>query len=284
MLTISQALKGAGAGFGIITEFVVKTHPEPGSVIQYSYSLSLGKHAELVPVYKQWQDLIADPNLDRRFGTEFYMHELGVLISGTFHGTKEEYEASGIPDKLPKGNTSLVIDDWLAVITHQAESAGLYLSGLSTSFTARSLAFTREDVLSVEAITSLANYLDNTEHGTLIWFLIFDASGGAISDIPTNATAYSHRDKVMFSQAYGVGIPTLNQKTRDFVNGINANIQGDSARTLTTYPGYVDPQLTNAQESYWGPNLQTLEVIKTHWDPNDVFHNPQSVRPVKAAA
>ena len=262
----------------------MKTHPEPGDVVQYSYSINFGKHADMVPVFKQWQDLVMDPELDWRFGTEFTMQELGAIISGTFYGTKEEFDATGIPDRIPKGNTSLVIDDWLAVIAKQAEKAALSLSDIQSAFTARSLAFTREDKLSEDTITSLMNYLDDTDRGTLLWFLIFDATGGAISDVPMNATAYSHRDKVMFCQGYGIGIPFLSQKTKDFVNGVIGNIQGGSANHLTTYPGYVDPLLTNAQQAYWGPNLDTLQAIKSQWDPKDVFHNPQSVRPAEAAS
>ncbi|RYP40375.1 hypothetical protein DL767_001730 [Monosporascus sp. MG133] len=263
------ALKGAGAGFGIITSFVMKTRPEPGSVVQYSYSVTFANHADLSPVFQQWQELVMDPDLDRRFGTEFTMHELGVIISGTFYGTDEEFQATGIPDRIPKGKISVVLDDWMAVITKHAEEAALSLSSISSAFTARSLAFRREDKISPETITNLMNYIDGAERGTLIWFLIFDATGGAISDVPTNATAYSHRDKVMFCQGYGVGIPTLNQQTKDFVGGIVNTIQNGADNTLTTYPGYVDPALTNPQESYWGPNIDTLRAIK-NWD-QDVF-------------
>lgn len=277
------ALKGAGAGFGIITKFVMKTHPEPGSVVQYSFSLTFAKHADLVPVFQQWQNLVSDPNLDRRFGTEFTMHELGVIISGTFYGTEEEFQATGIPDRIPKGKISVVIDDWLAVIAELAEEAALSLSDIRSAFIARSLAFAPEDLLSNDTITNLMNYIDGADRGTLLWFLIFDATGGAISDVPMNATAYSHRDKIMFCQGYGIGIPTLTQNTKDFIGGIVDTIRKGSSRALSTYPGYVDPSLTNAQESYWGPNLDTLRSIKTQWDPNDIFHNPQSVRPVGEA-
>ncbi|KAI8627322.1 Glucooligosaccharide oxidase [Xylariaceae sp. FL1651] len=273
------ALKGAGAGFGIITEFVMKTHPEPGNVVQYSFSLTLGKHADMIPIFKQWQDLISDPNLDRRFGTEFVAHELGVIITATFYGTEDEWNATGIPKRIPTGKVSVVVDDWLAVIAQQAEDAGLYLSDIHTAFTARSLAFRADETLSEDAITKMMDYLDDTDHGTLLWFLIFDATGGAISDIPMNATAYSHRDKIMFCQGYGIGIPTLTQTTKDFMNGIIDTIQNSSSQTLTTYPGYVDPSLANPQQSYWGPNLNTLGTIKSSYDPNDLFHNPQSVRP-----
>ncbi|KAJ6605847.1 hypothetical protein B0H10DRAFT_603340 [Mycena sp. CBHHK59/15] len=39
------AVKGAAASFGIVTEFVFLTHPEPPSAILYSYTLELGSHA-----------------------------------------------------------------------------------------------------------------------------------------------------------------------------------------------------------------------------------------------
>lgn len=257
----------------------MKTHPEPGSVVQYTYSLTFAQHSDLGPVFKQWQALVGDPDLDRRFSTEFIMHELGVLISATFYGTEAEYEESGIPDKIPRGTISIVIDDWLAVLTKDAENAALWLSEVSTPFTARSLAFKEDELLSDKTITDLMNFIDDADRGTLLWFLIFDSTGGAISDIATNATAYSHRDKVMFCQGYGIGIPTLSQDTRDFVSGIITHIQNGTTETLTTYPGYVDPLIVDGQESYWGPNLDKLEGIKTKYDPNDTFHNPQSVRP-----
>ncbi|KAH8674324.1 hypothetical protein BX600DRAFT_509502 [Xylariales sp. PMI_506] len=272
------ALKGAGAGFGVITEFVVKTHPEPGSVVQYSYSLSFGSHAEMADVFQQWQTLISDPTLDRRFGSEIVMHELGIVITGTFYGTQEEYEATGIPDKIPQGGTvSVVVDDWLAVIANLAEEAALYLSDTRSEFTAKSLAFREDELLSADGIQTMMQYLDDTDAGTLIWFLIFDVSGGAISDIPMNATAYAHRDKIMFCQGYGIGIPTLTQTTKDFMSGLISTIEGSVGTNLTSYPGYVDPTLPDGPLAYWGPNLPQLQLIKSKWDPSDLFHNPQSV-------
>lgn len=272
-------MKGAGAGFGVITEFVVKTHPEPGSIVQYSFTATFAKHADMADIFEQWQTLISDPNLDRRFGSEIVMHELGLVITATFYGTQEEFDATGIPDKIPAGKVSVVLDDWLGAVAQQAEDAALYLSDIQSAFTSRSLAFRQDELLTTDQIKSMMTYLDETDRGTLLWFLIFDVSGGAINDIPMNATAYSHRDKIMFCQGYGIGIPTLSQTTKDFMNGLIDNIQSAAGQTLTTYPGYVDPLLANAQESYWGPNLERLGQIKSNWDVNDVFHNPQSVRP-----
>ncbi|KAF3342171.1 hypothetical protein VD0002_g8144 [Verticillium dahliae] len=273
------ALKGAGASFGIITEFVMRTNEEPGDVVEYTFSLTFSRHRDLSPVFEAWQNLISDPDLDRRFGSEFVMHELGAIITGTFFGTEEEFEATGIPDRIPTGKKSVVVNDWLGSVAQQAQDAALWLSDLSTAFTAKSLAFTKDQLLSPESITYLMDYIDDANRGTLIWFLIFDVTGGRINDVPMNATAYRHRDKVMFCQGYGIGIPTLNGRTREFIEGINSLIRSSVPTNLSTYAGYVDASLDSPQDSYWGPNLNTLGQVKKNWDPHDLFSNPQSVRP-----
>lgn len=275
------ALRGAGASFGIITEFVMRTNPEPGDVVEYTYTLAFDRHRNLGPVFKAWQDLVTDPNLDRRFGSEFVLHELGAMISTTFYGTEAEFEATGIPARIPSGKKSIIIDDWLGSVAQKAQESALWLSDISTPFKSKSVAFTPDKLLTSQGIDELMNYIDRANKGTLIWYLIFDVTGGAISDVPLNATAYRHRDTILFGQGYGVGIPKVSQTTRDFFDGIAATIQSNVNGTLGTYAGYVDPTLDNAQESYWGANLPRLEQIKRDWDPNNVFANPQSVQPAQ---
>ncbi|KAK4188629.1 hypothetical protein QBC35DRAFT_495964 [Podospora australis] len=279
------ALQGAASGFGIITEFVLKTHPEPGSVVQYEYSLNFGKQADAAAMYSKWQDLMANPNTDRRFGSIFIMFPLGALISGTFYGTEAEFKASGIPQALPAAGGSqgqLVINDWLGSLVHDAEKEAMYLSNLAMPFISRSLAFRRQDLLGPDKIKSLFQWVDNTQKGTLLWFIIFDAAGGIMEDIPANSTAFAHRDKVMYYQSYGIGIP-LSQKTKDFITGFHRELLAvANPGTWGTYPGYVDNTLVKPQEQYWDSNLDVLEQIKKIRDPKDIFHNPGSVRPAEA--
>jgi len=280
---IHQALRGAGAGFGIITQFVMRTHPAPGNVVQYNFDMTFGSSADLASVYQAWQDLVADPNLDRRFGTEFVVHTLGAVITGSFYGSKSDFDATGIADRLPRSdNSTIIVNDWLGSLAHDAENEALYLADIPTPFYSKSLAFKPQDLLSSQGVKDVFNYLNEVDKGTLLWFIIFDASGGAISDVPMDATAYAHRDKVMFYQSYAVGLVTLPQTTRDFLTGFHNKLL-DSMPSDTTgygaYPGYVDPAITDAQAQYWMSNLPRLETIKTRWDSRDIFHNPQSVRP-----
>lgn len=278
------ALRGAGASFGIITEFVVKTHPEPGQVVEYTYHLSFGAQKDMAPVYKKWQDLVGDPDMDERFSSMFISFALGAIVTGTFYGTHDEYEATGIPDKLPVGGiVDLKILDWLAHLSHQAEVEALYLSDLSTAFDSKSLAFREEDLPSEKSTDELFTYMGSAEAGTLAWFVIWDTQGGAISKIDDNSTAYPHRDKILMYQSYAVGIPILLDATRDFVDGIHARVQEGSPDATSTYAGYVDPDITRAegQHLYWVKKLPELRRVKREWDPDEVFRNPQSVQPAE---
>lgn len=264
----------------------MRTHPEPGNVIQYTFDITIGDDpARLTDVYMQWQDLVADPTLDRRFGTELIMWLGGIIITGTFYGTEDEFGETGIHQRLP-GNGTIAVTDWLGSLAAWAEKEALYLATVSSNFYAKSLGFRQEDVLSKENATDLFEYAQGVDKGTLLWFIIFDATGGAVADVPLNATAYAHRDKYMFYQSYAVDLLSLSNKTWTFLTDFHEELVGklpENTMTRGTYPGYVDLNISGIpQEQYWEGNLPVLEGIKSKWDPNDVFHNPQSVRPAGA--
>ncbi|CAI4217594.1 unnamed protein product [Parascedosporium putredinis] len=255
------ALRGAGASFGVITEFKMRTHPAPGAVVQHTFAFSFGRHSEMASVYEKWQALIADPNLDRRFGSEFV--------------------ASGIPKRIPSGGrASAVVNDWLASLVHEAGNEALYLGDLPTAFYSKALAMTPKQLPGAAPVRDLFNYIDGADKGTLLWFVIFDASGGAVNDVPLEATAYPHRDKVLYYQSYAVGLGSLPKSTRNFLEGIHGRLSSTGANT--TYAGYVDPAIPRdqAEAAYWEGHVPRLRQIKTTWDPKNTFSNPQSVRPL----
>jgi hypothetical protein len=210
----------------------------------------------------------------------FIAEPLGALITGTFYGTQEEFDQTGIKDRIPVGgDVNLAIVDWMGSLAHIAETTALYLSDLSTPFASKSLAFDRNDKLSKDSIDGLFNYMDSTDAQTLLWFLIFNSEGGAMADTPYNATAYPHRDAIMMYQSYAIGIPALLQGTRDFVSGVHQKIQQGAPEANTTYAGYVDVSLsrTDAQWTYWGDKVPKLQEIKQRYDAGNIFLNPQSV-------
>lgn len=283
------ALKGAGASFGVITEFVMKTHPSFGETVQYMYSFTFASMRDQWRTFKAWQDVVSDPKLDRRFGSQIDITPIGCIIQGTFFGTQAEFDAAGIASRLPSTrNSTLQTRDWLGTLAHNAETEALYLSNLAAPFYSKSLGFRQQDLLSEDAIKAMFNYIADTDAGTLLWTIIFDLAGGATNDVPMNATAYAHRDKAMFYQSYAIGLPKVSDTTRRFLTGFHEQVVKSvpsQSSEATVYGGYVDPALgADAQSSYWGPNYPALQQIKAKWDPNNLFHNHQGVRPASKSS
>jgi hypothetical protein len=248
------AVKGAGASFGIVTEFVLRTEPEPGECVQFSYSFTARPYAALASTFKTWQKFVSDPNLTRKFTSEVVITELGMVISGTYFGSKAEYDEFQLDSKFPGTNDAktLVFRDWLGLVGSWAEDVVLQIGGgISAPLDSKSLAFNGCKNIPDKVIDQVFSYLDRANKGTLIWFIIFDLEGGAVNDIPQDATAYAHRDALFYMQTYAIGLPKLKEKTRVFLRGLHTTVRDSvpGGYDFGAYAGYVDPELRDGQKA-----------------------------------
>jgi hypothetical protein len=232
------AVKGAGASFGIVTEFKVRTEPEPSSAIQYSYTFNLGNAASNANLFKEWQSLISEPTLSRKFTSVFTVSHNFAVVSGTYFGSKTEFEAFRLEHRFPNSSTSSAVEftDWKGLVAHWAEEVLLRItSDVPAWFYSKSLSFSPQTLIPASGIDALFQYLTNQDSGTPIWFVIFNLVGGAINDVPTNATAYVHRNSLYWLQSYAATVGTVSQTTINFLDGINNLIAGSNlAPTLAT--------------------------------------------------
>lgn len=275
------AIKGAASGFGIVTEFKVRTEPEPGTAVQYEYVIKIGNKEECAKLFKQWQAFVFDPDLTWKLASILTIFEDSIIITGTFFGTKKEYEDLDLGSQFPGVNgTSIVFQDWLGLVGHWAEDAALKLGGgVPANFYSKSSSWTPKTLMSSETIDELFDYVASADKGTPIWFLLFDFQGGYTSSIASDATSYAHRDVLIWLQSYSINLlGPVTQTQKDFLDRVNQIVTNDKA-PYAAYPGYVDPRMSNGPEAYWGSNLPRLQRIKKEVDPNDVFHNPQSPSP-----
>lgn len=284
---IFWAVKGAGASFGVVTEFKLRTEPEPGEAVHFSYSFTVGSYSSLAAVFKSWQSFVADPELTRKFASEVIITEAGMIISGTYFGSQAEYDAFDMKSKLGGDSVAktTVFKDWLGLLGHWAEEVALRLGGgVPAPLYAKTLTFNGADLIPDKVIDKVFAYLDNVDKGTLVWFVIFDLAGGAVNDVAQDATSYAHRDALFYLQSYAVGLRNVSKRTKNFLAGINTTITDGmlGGEDFGAYAGYVDPELVNGPEEYWRTNLPRLEQIKAVVDPGDVFHNPQSVSPANS--
>jgi FAD/FMN-containing dehydrogenase len=183
---IFWAVKGAGASFGVVTEFVVRTEPEPGEAVHFSYSFTVGTYASMGKTFKAWQKFVSNPALTRKFASEAIITQLGLIISGTYFGSKKEYDALEMDDKFPghQQAKTVVFRDWLGLVAHWWEEAALLLGGgVSAPLYTKTITFNGCDLIPDSVIDSLFDYLDKVKKGTLIWFIIASSPSFLLSGI-----------------------------------------------------------------------------------------------------
>ncbi|KXT01111.1 hypothetical protein AC578_10885 [Pseudocercospora eumusae] len=156
----------------------------------------------------------------------------------------------------------------------------LFSSHTPAHFYGKSLKYTDQTLMSPSTIQSVFSYLAKTDKGTALWFVLFDLAGGAINEVSTAASAYWHRDALVWLQSYVVNLSgPVKATSKDFLNNLNALVRNSSQGIdESAYAGYVDDGLKFAQKAYWGGNLPYLRKVKKVWDAKNVFRNPQSVR------
>ena len=104
--------------------------------------------------------------------------------------------------------------------------------------------------------------------------LLIDSYGGALNRVAPS------RDGIRASQRARVD-PVLRsgerRSARAWVDASRAAMK--PAVSGAAYVNYIDPQLANWQQAYYGSNLPRLRTVKKRYDPHNLFHFAQSIRP-----
>ena len=107
----------------------------------------------------------------------------------------------------------------------------------------------------------------------------FDVLGGAVADVASNDTAFPHRGALAVAQ-YTAGWP--DGQSDAAVSSDVAWLHGFRAAMTPfigngAYVNYADPTLHDWQAAYYGLNYPRLQKVKHAYDPDNVFHFPQSI-------
>jgi hypothetical protein len=101
-----------------------------------------------------------------------------------------------------------------------------------------------------------------------------DAYGGAINRVAADATAFAHRN-ALFSVQYNAD---WNIGDSDAVVAANHTWLTNTWQSMRSYASgaayqnYIDPDLSNWQQAYYGANFARLQQVKAIYDPNNLFH------------
>lgn len=293
------ACKGGGGGnFGVVTSFTFRTVPAPRPVL-FSLSWPWSRAARVVAGWQSWA-----PHAPDAMWSNLHLaaapggHTPTVSVGGCFLGS--DADAANLLNQLyarvgsnPSSHflsfpqsflSAMLVEAGCSSIGLQACHLPWYASGGKLN---RQPQFAKSDFfttpLSNAGISTLLAGIVALQrvHGAAggVGGIAFDALGGAVNRIAPTATAFVHRN-ALFSAQYttdwtnGAGSTGINNQhtwLRKFWASMRPYASGQA------YQNYIDPDLTNWQQAYYGVNYNRLVAIKKKYDPAGLFTFPQAI-------
>jgi FAD/FMN-containing dehydrogenase len=273
------ALRGGGGNFGVVTSLEYRLHPV-GPLVYAGPVFYAG--ASAVEVLRGWRDLTASmpdelttladiliaPPMP--FLPESAHGQLVVGIIGVYAGSVED----GAKAMQPLRTLAEPLADLMAPIPYaamQSQLDPLWTAGAQNYFTGAML-----DRLTDEAIdTLLARHAAGRAP---VRELHLHHGGGAMARVPTAATAFAHRDA-----AYVLNIIARSPDRAGFDEHADWARATQQAMDPWSTGGYVnvtsDPGQDTAQASYPPDTYARLVSAKDRYDPTNLFHLNQNIRP-----
>ncbi|EXL66292.1 hypothetical protein FOPG_17523 [Fusarium oxysporum f. sp. conglutinans race 2 54008] len=275
------ALRGAGASFGIVTEFTFQTYSEPQEVVNFQFTLTSKDSSQLADFFKIGQEIMrGDKSLDRRFSTTAVVQKDILTFSGAFFGPADDYLELNLKQRFAGAQnvTETFKLTWTEHLERLFEATEAlfphqeYFDSLGTAIDFATLPTN-------DTIDRLFQHLQTQDPGSDEWFGLLDYYGGALRDVETSATAFPHRDLAYLFAVYVVTQQPTKRKSNEYVDRAILEIQDHTPERYLNYAGYGNLRTPTPQQTYWGPNLQRLERIKSVVDGKDVFSTPDGVKP-----
>ena len=270
------ALRGGGGGnFGIVTRLVFRSHAV-GNVATYSMEWPW---SDAKAVIQAWQafaphapdGLFSVLNVNALAESNLPPH---ITSAGQFYGSEQALRSlldplvnAGMPIRF-----STTTRTFLGAVHYWAGGAG----GRAT-FGAKSSICNRP--FTAAGVDTLIHQLEARRNaGTGSGIVLLDSWGGAINRLPKKRTAFVHRN-ALFSMQYLAYWSAAEPAAPNVAWLRRAYAAMRPYVSPFAYQNYIDPDLANWQQAYYGSNLQRLQKIKRIYDPQNVFHFRQSIRP-----
>ncbi|CAG8482140.1 2767_t:CDS:2 [Ambispora leptoticha] len=268
------ALRGAGGGnYGVVTSFIFNITPIQTQVTSFQYHWTTNATQTLIPVIEKYATNGPDEVTFRLIWSK-----AGLEIQGAYFGLQ-----SGLSNVL---RSILAVPGYRTIRVAQESfyDSVVFFSNRSDSFvrkpTHQSFYFKAKSMyigssgLSAAGIDAFNNYLASPACRT---YAIINIYGGVINRVPSNAMAFVHRDPLLLIQlTNGWMNSSLTTNCLNNINSFSASFQSQYTSPYS-YQNYIDRDLSNWQNAYYGANYQKLVNIKAKYDPNNLFAFPQSI-------
>jgi len=271
------AIRGGGGNFGVVTSFLFRLHPV--STVVAGPTLYALDQAETV--LRWWQDFIAQAPEELQgffafltvppaapFPTELQMRKVCGIV-WTYSGPVEKADDVFAPIRafgppLLYGVQPLPLPAW------QAAFDGLYPKGAQMYWRAEFLNELSNEAIAVQTKHGAVPTVQSTSH-------IYPLDG-AVQRVDQDATAWSQRNVRFVQVVLGAdGDPANAGMIKDWAVRF-----GDDIRPFSTGGAYTNFIMDEGQErvrATYQANYDRLARIKARYDPKNLFHLNQNIRP-----
>jgi len=291
---------GGGGNFGVVTSFTFRTHPI-GEIVLFFMSWPWSQADRVIAGWQSWAPHAPDAlwsnlHLAAAPGGGTPSIEVGGTYLGSASGAYAELEKLWAAVGSDPFSPAVVSNTWMEAMLVEAgcstnavwtvaechlptqNPAGRFMRA---SEYAKSDFFTRP--LSTSGIGTLLSGVEQLQlvSGALggSGGIAFDAMGGAVNRVAPSATAYVHRDALFQAQyttgwtpgAASAGVARQHAWQRSFWQSMRPYASGQA------YQNYIDPDLANWRQAYYGANYARLTRVKAAYDPDRVFTFPQAI-------
>jgi FAD/FMN-containing dehydrogenase len=292
------ALRGGGGGnFGAVTEFTFRLYPIGrallGGMLVYDW-------ADAEQVFRFYRDWMISPDADERLTLlpMFFLASDGTRKAGI-----SAFYNGGYDDGLAYMKQILAAADMPAPVNGPIEQALVpgtlpaYTGTESTNAWPGSGQYWRSGFLQNDfpdkAIGTFLTWFEKCPPppagstrpaGSSIYkqddltFGFIESLGGAIGQVSKTETAFYWRDQLFsftFVAVYDPAVPDWGQRMKEWADAFRAAMMPYFSGGV--YVNYMQAELTDWKQAYYGENYEELRRIKLHYDPNHLFRFPQDV-------
>jgi|CZKW01.1.fsa_nt_gi FAD/FMN-containing dehydrogenase len=286
---------GGGGNFGVATAFTFRTH-RLRQLVLFFLSWPWSRAARVVNAWQSWAPYAPDAlwsnmHLSAPPGGAPQIGVGGTYVGSVAGAARLLHELYA---KVGSGPSSYFLNEepYLNAMLLEAGCSGLSVAECHTrpggrlprvpSY-AKSDFFTQR--LSASGVHALLAGIERLRgvRGTSggVGAIAFDAFGGALNRVHPNSTAFVHRNALFLAQystswnnpGSSGGVANQHKWLRSYYSSLHPHASGQA------YQNYVDPDLTNWRQAYYGANYPRLSQVKAKYDPHQLFRFPQAITP-----